>query len=96
MDLVAYLLSFLSYRVVLTCLLSVPFTHSLGLYLYAPLAHQKGSNGILRGYLLLPFAGGGRHLIFLILGWVRSGIRVARAPAGVSDLGLCPIAAAAR
>jgi hypothetical protein len=67
MDLIAYLLSFLSYRVVVVCLLSVPSTHAWGLYLHY--GSKSGASGFLR-FLLFPFTGGNRHLVFQILAWV--------------------------
>lgn len=70
MDLIAYLLSFLSYRVVVVCLLSVPSTHVWGLYLhYGCVGSKSGSSGFLR-FLLFPFTGGNRHLVFQMLAWV--------------------------
>lgn len=62
--LMGYLVSFVSYRVVSICLLSVPFTHFLGLYLRFPKhsPHWK--------YWLFPFKGGNRHIVLQLMSWV--------------------------
>jgi hypothetical protein len=63
-QLVPYLVSFLSYRVVSTCLLSVPCTHILGMYLRRPQGRWAS--------LLFPFTGGNRHIVLQLMSWVGS------------------------
>jgi hypothetical protein len=65
MDLIGYLLSWLSYRVVAVCLASVPLTHAYGLFLRQP--PSWGAQHL----LLFPLTGGNRHIIFQLLAWVR-------------------------
>lgn len=63
-QLVPYLVSFLSYRVVSTCLLSVPCTHILGMYLRRPQGQGRWAS------LLFPFTGGNRHIVLQLMSWV--------------------------
>lgn len=57
-------LSLLSYRVVSTCLLSVPCTHLLGMSLRRPKGKTPWSS------LLFPFTGGNRHVVLQLMSWV--------------------------
>lgn len=66
LDLVAYLTSWVSYRVVAVCLASVPATHAFGLYRFS-----KG-NVKLSECLLFPFTGGNRHVALQLCSWVSS------------------------
>lgn len=62
-NLIVYCVSFLSYRVVVICLASVPVSHFLGLYYHNPNALR------LQNVLLFPFTGGNRHVVFQLLAW---------------------------
>ena len=62
--LMGHLVSFVSYRVVSVCLLSVPVTHFMGLYLRFPKTSQHWK------YWLFPFKGGNRHIVLQLMSWV--------------------------
>lgn len=62
--LMGHLVSFVSYRVVSVCLLSVPVTHFVGLYARFPKHSHHWK------YWLFPFKGGNRHIVLQLMSWV--------------------------
>jgi hypothetical protein len=65
MDVISFLVSSMSYWVVLACLSAVPVTHVCGVLLHFPMGERPWRA------LLFPFTGGNRHIAFQLLGWVR-------------------------
>lgn len=74
-DIIGYLVSWVSYRVVLICLGSVPLTHALGLYFYK--SRLAVGRVKISELLLFPFTGGNRHIVFQLFSWVLWGVAAA-------------------
>jgi hypothetical protein len=65
-SLLAWAVSALSYRTCAFCLVSVPLTHALGVWIHCP---QRSADAVLR----FPFAGGAKHVALQLSSWVRRG-----------------------
>ncbi|GFH23109.1 diacylglycerol acyltransferase, partial [Haematococcus lacustris] len=62
------LLSCISYRLLVCCVISTPIVHLLGFYTLGVKHGSRSGSGLAR-LLLFPFSGGKRHAAFQLFGW---------------------------
>ena len=76
--LLSWLVSGISYQTCGVCLVSVPLTHALGVWLHCPKRLRPWR------YLLYPFSGGTKHVVLQLLSWVSGAESTAPAASGAA------------